>query len=164
LSVEGHEPGDIIALPAGGGHLEVRVRARAAQSIIGSVELVMNGRVVAREDAPQATAELTLVAEIDVEAGAWIAARSLSGHEIHSAYNTSMAAHTSPIYVEVIDRPLFAATDAAAILAVIDGTVRWLQTMATIAEPAVRDRMVQRIAASGAALRGRMGSTTGDLT
>jgi hypothetical protein len=162
LSVEGHEPGDVIALPAGGGHLEVRVRARAAQSIIGSVELVVNGRVVAREEAPQATAELTLATEIDVDAGAWIAARSLSGHEIHSAYNTSMAAHTSPIYVEVIDRPLFAATDAAAILAVIDGTVRWLQTMATIAEPAVRDRMVQRIAASGAALRARMGSTTGE--
>ena len=29
LSVDGHEPGDVLALPASGGHLEARVRARA---------------------------------------------------------------------------------------------------------------------------------------
>jgi hypothetical protein len=162
LSVDGHESGDVIALPAGGGHLAARVRARAAQPIIGAIEIVMNGRVVARKDAPQAAAELVLDAEIDVDAGAWIAARSLSDQEIHSAYNTSMAAHTSPIYVEVLDRPLFVATDATEILAVIDGTVRWLETMATIADPAIRDRMVRQIAASGALLRARIGSTRGE--
>jgi hypothetical protein len=160
LSVEGHEPGDVIALPTGGGHLEVRVRARAAAPIIDSVDIVVNGRVAARKEAPAATEELTLDARISVEAGAWIAARSLSHHEIHSAYNTSMAAHTSPVYVEVVDRPLFVPADASAILEVIEGTVRWLQTMAAVAEPAVRDRMVRRIAASGTVLRDRIGSTT----
>jgi hypothetical protein len=162
LSVDGHEPGDVLALPASGGHLEVRVRARSAQPIIGCVELVMNGRVVAREDAPQATAELSLATTIKVEAGAWIAARSRSDHEIHSAYLTSMAAHTSPVYVEVVDRPLFAVDDARAIVAVIDGTVRWLETMATIGDPALRARMAGRIAASGTALRDRIGTTPED--
>jgi hypothetical protein len=162
LSVEGHEPGEVIALPAGGGHLSACVRARAAQPIICSVELVVNGRVVAREERAAGAADLTLEAEIDVEAGGWIAARSLSDHEIHSAFNTSMAAHTSPVYVEVVDRPLFEPTDATAILAVIDGTARWLATMATIADSATRDRMVRRIAASGAALRDRVNSTRGE--
>ena len=160
LSVDGHEPGDILALPASGGRLEAHVRARAAQPIIGAVELVVNGRVVHRHEAPQATDDLELTASIDVHAGAWIAARSLSDHEIHSAYLTSMAAHTSPVYVDVVDRPLFAAEDAEAIVAVIDGTVRWLETMAAIGDPAVRARMAEQIAASAATLRGRIGQTT----
>ncbi len=160
LSLDGHEPGDVVALPAGGGHLEAHVRARAAQPIIGSVELVVNGRVVASEEAQQATDELALDARIRVEAGAWIAARSRSDHEIQSAYNTSMAAHTSPVYVEVVDRPLFSTADAEAIVTLIDGTVRWLETMAAVADPAVRARMVDRIAASGAVLRDRIGTST----
>jgi hypothetical protein len=158
LAVDGHEPGDVIALPAGGGHLAARVRARAGQPIIRSIELVVNGRVVAREEPAEGAADVALDAEITVEAGAWIAARSLSDHEIRSAYNTSMAAHTSPVYVEVVDRPLFEPADATAILTVIDGTVRWLATMATVADPAIRDRMARRVAASGAALRDRLGS------
>ena len=156
LSVDGGEPGDVLKLPAGGGHVEARVRARAAQPIIGSVELVVNGRVVAREDASEATEDLSMTARIEVDGSAWIAARSRSDHEIRSAYNTSMAAHTSPVYVEVLDRPLFATGDAAAIAEVIDGTVRWLETMAAIADPALRARMVDQIAASGVVLRDRI--------
>ena len=162
LSVDGHEPGDVIGLPAGGGHLHAQVRARAAQPVIGSIELVVNGRVVAREERSDGAADVTLAAEIDVDAGAWIAARSLSDHEIHSAYNTSMAAHTSAVYVEVVDRPLFESADATAILAIIDGTARWLASMATIGDPAVRDRMVGQIATSGAALRERIASSSGE--
>ena len=162
LSVDGHEPGDVLALPAGGGRLTVHARARAAQSIIRSVELVVNGRVVAERTVDLATDDLQLDAEISVAAGAWIAARSRSDYEIRSAYNTSMAAHTSPVYVEVVDRPLCVTSDAEAILAVIDGTVRWLESMATIADPTQRARMVEQIAASGADLRGRIDPATGE--
>ncbi|HTC85772.1 MAG TPA: CehA/McbA family metallohydrolase, partial [Candidatus Acidoferrum sp.] len=160
LSLDGHEPGDVLFLPAAGGHLEARVRARAAQPIIGSLELVVNGRVVAAEDAPRGTDDLRLDAVVEVKTGAWIAARSRSGHEIHSAFSTSMASHTSPVYVEVADRPLFVPADAKAILEVIDGTVRWLETMAVVGDPARRARMAARIAASGTTLRARIGRTT----
>ncbi|OGO55384.1 MAG: hypothetical protein A2Z32_12115 [Chloroflexi bacterium RBG_16_69_14] len=160
LTVDGHQPGDVLSLPAPGGHLEAQVHVRAAQPIIGSVELIVNGRVVAREDAPQATDDLRLTAVIEVDAGAWVAARSRSDHEIHSAFNTSMASHTSPVYVEVVDRPLFAVADAEAILQVIDGTVRWLETMAVIGDPALRARMVERIAESRATLGRRIARMT----
>jgi hypothetical protein len=70
-----------------------------------------------------------------------------------------MASHTSPVYVEVVDRPLFVVEDANAIATVIEGTVRWLETMATVADPAVRARMAGRIAESGATLRRRIGPT-----
>ena len=71
---------------------------------------------------PGSTTELRLAAIVDIDRGSWIAARSLSRHQVHSAFATSMAAHTSPVYVEVVDRPQFADDDARAILAVIDGT------------------------------------------
>jgi hypothetical protein len=67
-----------------------------------------------------------------------------------------MAAHTSPVYVEVADRPLFVEDDAAAILEVIDGTVRWLETMATVTDAETRARLAARVGASAAVLRGRM--------
>ena len=98
----------------------------------------------------------SLTATIDVRAGSWIAARSLSDQLIHSSFTTSMAAHSSPLYVEVLDHPLLVAEDAQAILAVIDGTVRWLETIAAVDDPAVRAGMAARIAASGATLRGRL--------
>ncbi len=164
LSVDGREPGSVIALPVSGGHLEVEVRARAAQPVIGAVEVVVNGRVAARESAARATDDLRLATTLEVSAGSWIAARSLSDHEIHSAFTTSMAAHTSPVYVEVVDRPLFAPDDAKAILELIDGTVRWLATMAAIEDPAVRAGMAARIAASGATLRGRLGHRPGETS
>jgi hypothetical protein len=67
-----------------------------------------------------------------------------------------MAAHTSPVYVEVEDRPLFVEEDATAILEVIDGTVRWLEAMATVTDAASRARLAGRVGASAALLRDRM--------
>jgi hypothetical protein len=157
LSVEGREPGDVIELPAGGGRLEVRGRARAAQPVIAALELVVDGQVVASETRREGASDISLAATIEVRAGAWIAARSLSDHEIHSAFATAMAAHTSAVYVDVPDRPRRSASDAEAIAQVIDGSARWLETMAAIADPPLRDRMVRQIAAAAAELRARNG-------
>ena len=162
LAVDGHEPGDVLSLPASGGRLEARVRARAAQPVIALVELVVNGRVVARQDAAEPASEVRLETTVDIDGGSWIAARSRSRHEIHSAFNTSMASHTSPVYVEVADHPLFVAADAEAIAQVIDGTARWLETMASVADPVVRAAMVHRIAAGAATLRDRISRATTD--
>jgi len=142
LAVEGHEPGDVIRLvsPA---HLEVIVRARAAQPVLTDLELVVNGRVVAATSAP-ATSELTLREIVEVSAGAWIAARSRSGHQIESAFTTSMAAHTSPVYVEVADRPLVAAPgDAEVVEQVIAGARTWVAELAAVDDPHERDRMIR---------------------
>ena len=118
---------------------------------------------MASEQTRQPTDDLRLAASVEITAGSWIAARSLSPYEIHSAFRTSMAAHTSPVYVEVVDHPLFEADDATAVLQVIDGTVRWLETIAAIETPAERARMVARIAESASALRGRITQGTGGL-
>ena len=41
----------------------------------------------------------------------------------------------------------------------IDGTARWIELMAAVADPAERGRMVDRINASGASLRDRVART-----
>ena len=156
LLVEGHEPGSILSLPSDGGRLSVDVRVRAAQPVIDTVEIVVNGLVVATEAETEPRDNVRLETTIDIESGSWIAARSRSPFEIHSAFNSSMAAHTSPVYVEVEDRPLFVEEDATAILEVIDGTVRWLETMATVTDAASRARLAARVGASATILRDRM--------
>ncbi|HEY8438704.1 MAG TPA: CehA/McbA family metallohydrolase, partial [Candidatus Limnocylindrales bacterium] len=159
LVVEGREPGAVLSLPRGGGRLAVDIRVRAAQPAIDAVEIVVNGRVVATQAETEPRDDVRLATTIDVRDSSWIAARSRSPFEIHSAFNTSMAAHTSPVYVEVEGRPFFVEEDAAAILEVIDGTARWLETMATVTDAETRARLAARVAASGAILRDRIAAS-----
>lgn len=159
LAVDGQAPGDVLSLPPSGGRLEAHVRARSAQPVIGAVELVVNGQVVAVRESATPSADLSLETFVDIQAGSWIAARSRSEHEIHSAFNSSMASHTSPVYVEVKDRPLFSVDEAGVILDVIDGTLRWVRDMAAVQRPIDRGRMVDLIAASAMLLRDRIDRT-----
>ena len=156
LSVDGHSPGDVLSLPASGARLEAHVRVRAAQPVISAVEVVVNGQIVALGESAEGTDDLSLKTPIDIRSGAWIAARSRSDHEIHSAFNTSMASHTSPVYVDVQDRPLLGVNDAETILEIIEGTLRWVNTMAPVERPVDRRRMSELIAASATLLRDRM--------
>ena len=142
LTVDGHEPGAVIAM-SGPGRLDVAARARAAQAVISEIEIVLNGRVVAAVSAPEAVTELRISEPIDVTAGSWIAARARSRHHIESAFATSMAAHTSPVYVEVAGRPLVpTADDVAAVEQVMLGTRTWIAELAAVADPAERARML----------------------
>ena len=103
----------------------------------------MSGRVVAMTSSPAAT-ELVLRETVEITAGAWVAARSRSRHQIESAFTSSMAAHTSPVYVEVDDRPLVAPVDDAEVVEqVIAGARAWVAELAAVDEPAERARMVR---------------------
>jgi len=148
LTVEGHEPGDLIHLRSSG-RLEVAVRARATQPVITDVELVINGRVVAATNATPGSTLVELREAVDVRTGAWIAARSRSSHDIQSAFTTSMAAHTSPVYVDIVDRPLVRpAADVAVVEQVIEGTRTWVAGLAAVADEAEQARMLRFFDAS----------------
>jgi hypothetical protein len=111
--------------------------------VIGDVELIVNGRIVAATSATPPATELALAETIEIEAGSWIAARSRSPHHIESAFATSMAAHTSPVYVEVENRPLRPAPeDAAVVEQVMLGARAWVAELAAVAEPGERARML----------------------
>jgi hypothetical protein len=161
LAVEGHEPGDVIHLPSPA-TLEVTARAQAAQPVVTDLELVVNGRVVASAATGGGSTELALHENVDVRGGAWIAARSRSASVIQSAFTTSMAAHTSPVYIEVDGRPLVPSTaDVEVVEQVILGTRTWIAGLAAVADPRERARMVAFLDESLATFRRRMGVPNG---
>jgi hypothetical protein len=156
LTVDGHEPGDVIRLPSAG-RVEIVARARAAQPVIAELDLVVNGRVVGGIAMEPGTTELELRDTREIEAGAWIAARSRSRNEIPSAFATSMAAHTSPVYIEVEGRPFVpSAEDAGVVEQIIEGARTWVAELAAVAEPENRARMVGFLDASLARFQRRM--------
>jgi hypothetical protein len=157
LQVEGAEPGDVVIMPAGGGRLEVRATVRAAQPVVNALEVIVNGRVAAAAEDPAGATELTLAEPVVLDGSAWIAARSRSRHELRSAFTTSMAAHTSPVYVEAGGRPRFVPEDAAAIATIIEGTAAWIEGLAAVRTPVRRAEMRARILASAETLRRRAG-------
>ena len=90
LSVNGKEPGEEFALPAGRHRLRVKVEMRAAtRGKDDRVELIVNG--VARP----------VAGEIEIERGSWIAARVMGPWRRSVLNDTAMFAHTSPVYVRV---------------------------------------------------------------
>ena len=156
LAVDGQEPGDVIRMGSPGS-LEVTARAQAAQPVISDVELVVDGRIVAAVERPSGTMDLEITERVPVERGTWIAARSRSRHVIGSAFTTSMAAHTSPVYVEVAGRPLIPRLDDAAVVEqVILGARSWVADLAAIADPSERRRMLAFFDASLERLRERL--------
>jgi hypothetical protein len=159
LAVEGHEPGAVVRLRAGG-RLAVTARARAAQPVITELEVVVNGRIVAETSATGGSTDLTLHDTIDIAAGAWIAARSRSRFEIQSAFTTSMAAHTSPVYVEVEGRPLVPSNDDIRVVEqVMLGTRAWIAELAAVTDPTERARMVGFLDDSLERFRRRVGTS-----
>ncbi len=129
LRVEGLAPGDVLRL-GGDASIEVELRARAAQPIVEALEIVLGGQVVAaRSSAP--TSELVLRERIAVTRSGWLAGRSRSSLAIGSAFASAMAAHTSPVYVEVAGRPQPPA-DLSVPLAIVDGTRAWLEALAPV--------------------------------
>ncbi len=152
LTVEGREPGDVIQLGRNGGTVEVRAAASAALAVMGGLDLIHDGAVVASTSARDGTDRLDLTERIFVAHGGWLAARVTSDNVIHSAFATAMGAHTSPVYLEVPGRPAFNADDAAVIGTIIDGSRTWVESIATVASAAERRRMVAYFEASRARL------------
>jgi len=157
LTVEGREPGHVLRL-TGPSRLQVIARVRATQPVVSDLELVVNGRIVAATAAPHGPGtELALDERIDVAHGSWIAARSRSPHVIESAFTTSMAAHTSAVYVEVADLPLPPdPADIAVVEQVIEGTRTWVARIAAVSSPAERERMLAFLDRSLETLRARL--------
>ena len=157
LSVDGCEPGDVIRLDSAR-RLAAEVRAEAAQAVITDLEVVVNGKVVAATSDPAGARVLSLETPIEVTAGCWIAARSRSRAVIESAFTTAMAAHTSPIYVEVAGRPIEPrASDASVVEQVILGARTWVADVAAVATPTERQRMLAFFDANLGRLRARLG-------
>ena len=102
FSVEGAQIGDTVSLPPGGGTVEVMATAQSVLPV-HTLQIVMNGDVVAQVDDVRGNRTLTLRTSLHVDAHSWLCAR-VSGPNYepiahHDTWSRGVFAHTSPIYV-----------------------------------------------------------------
>jgi hypothetical protein len=135
LDVDGKQPGAEIRLS---GPSSVRVTARA-QSVIsmGSVEVIVNGKVAATAKATGDGKKAEISMNIPVQHSSWIAARvSGEGHRL-IVNDPRQFAHTSPVYCYVADAKISSPGDARVVVSWIE---RLLQDVSASPRFASEDR------------------------
>ena len=96
LSVDGHEPGDTVAL-SGPGTVTVHATVRSIFPL-RSLEVVRNGEVVARAEV-NGGRQAEISEELRVDGNAWIACRAIGADYHLDGWGRRVFAHTSPVYV-----------------------------------------------------------------
>lgn len=127
---DGHPPGAEITLGAGGGTIEVTADAQCFVPI-HRLEVIFNGKVVAAQEEPAGARTIRLAEKVKVQGPGWLAARCSSQSPPTTVWEFKIAAHTSPVYVNVPGRDLFSPEAAAYFLKLIDGAQLYVETLAT---------------------------------
>ena len=130
LTVDGQDPGAVIAPHEGRKAMKIHIEARS-QVPFDQVELLVNGRIQASKTASGNRLAALLDVELPFEHSAWIAARcwgreSMAGDAEHCVY-----AHTSPVYVQVQGKPIRPDRETLAPLdKVLEQTEAWVRNEA----------------------------------
>jgi TolB protein len=141
FTLDGHEIGDQIQLPAAG-WLTARVRVRSSVPI-DHVELIGGGRVVATVPLSADGLSATGAVRVAVTRSGWYLVRAWSDHATLPVLDLYPFGSTSPIYVRVGGKPVRSPEDAAFF-------VRWIDRLAQAAgandawdSPQEREHVVQ---------------------
>ena len=116
-----YEPGDEIKFRKKG-KVSIEVKWTAVKELEGSIELVMNGKVVATQSGKAAPGEPVLLkANLDIDKSSWICARRMDdkGHQTHSA----------PVYITVDKKPVRASAEDAQFF------ISWIDNLLTKTAP-----------------------------
>lgn len=149
MTAAGHGLGETIAA-APGEKIPVRVELRSLRPVEW-VEILHGGKVAARLENNDARRELVLEAEVEAGTSSWIAARTYSSEllpfqamEAVGALGIPIAAHTSPIYIEVEGRPARCGTEDAKLLAAwCDEAIAWAGNTARFHDEEERREMIE---------------------
>ncbi len=126
FTVGGLTMGQRTALSASGGTLDVTWKVASAIVPMTRVELVVNGTIRESRAVDPASDEGSW--SIRVEESAWVA---LLVRAKYPDKPEMIAAHSSPVMVEVEGSAFFAAADALTILEQIEGSIAYIDTVAT---------------------------------
>ncbi len=96
LSVEGREPGDTVEL-SGPGTISIHATVRGIFPI-RSLEIVLNGEVVARAEAGGGR-QAEIAEELRIDGNSWLACRAFGIDDHLDEWGRRVAAHSSPVYV-----------------------------------------------------------------
>ena len=151
FQVNGSPMGSRLSLPSGGGTLDVTWTVASVTVPISRVELVVNGEIRESVEAPAQGASGHF--SLKVERSAWVALL-VRGH--YADKPEIIAAHSTPVMVDVAGAPLFAAADAVTILEQIEGAMAYIDTVGTRAEDRVYKRMRLTLESAHRTLHNRM--------
>jgi len=136
FSVDGRGTGSRITMDRTGGSVEVTWQVASVTVPMSRVELVVNGEIresqAVRPDADQGSFS------VKVDKSSWLALL-VRGH--YADRPEIIAAHSSPVMVEVEGSQFLAAADAVTILEQIEGALAYLDTVGTRKSDAARKRM-----------------------
>ena len=136
LSVDGREVGDTLTISSPG-NVEVEAWSESILPVF-SLEIVQDGRVVARTDSRSGARRLELREKIRVDGHTWIAARTGAFDyfdivQHHDVWNRGVFAHTSPIYVACGGEwDMFDSATAQYMLTLIDGDLTYIRETAGV--------------------------------
>jgi hypothetical protein len=141
FQADGHTPGDEITMDSGGATVEVQVEAKSVVPF-NHVQVIWNGRVVASREDQGGTRQLTMKEKVYVAGPGWLAARCSSRLENHTGqWPLRVCAHTSPVYFRVPGQELFSAPAASYMLKLIEGSLTWVENVATRPDPERYERV-----------------------
>jgi hypothetical protein len=134
--VDGQPMGRRIAISARGGTVDVTWQVASATLPMSRVELVVNGEI--RESVAVPAEAASGHWSVKVNQSSWLALL-VRGH--YPDKPEIIAAHSTPVMVQVEGSPLLAAADAVTILDQIEGAMAYLDTVGTRAEDRAYKRM-----------------------
>ncbi|MBN1873542.1 MAG: CehA/McbA family metallohydrolase [Anaerolineae bacterium] len=151
FSVDGQPMGSRIAMTHTGGTVDVVWQAASVTVPMSRVELVVNGEI--RESVVVDAAQAGGSWSVKVEKSSWLALL-IRGH--YEDKTEIIAAHSSPVMVDVEGSQLLAAADAVTILEQIEGALAYLDTVGTRAEDRAYKRMRLVLESAHRSLHNRM--------
>jgi hypothetical protein len=157
FTVDGRPMGSRIGMLANGGTVDVTWQVSSVTVPPSRVELVVNGEIRESVAAPSGDADNGWHASgswsVKVEKSAWLALL-VRGH--YADKPEIIAAHSTPVIVDVEGSPLLAAADAVTILVQIEGALAYLDTVGTRATDEVYKRMRLVLTSAHRILHNRM--------
>jgi len=136
FTVDGHSMGSRITMSRSGGTVDVQWQVASVTVPMSKVELVANGEIVdGRAVKPDADAGSF---SVKIDKCTWLALL-VRGH--YADKPEIIAAHSSPVMIDVAGTEFYQAADSLSILNQIEGALAFLDTMGTKAADAVYKRM-----------------------
>jgi hypothetical protein len=151
FSVDGHPMGSRIQLTASGGTVDVEWQVASVTVPMSRVELVVNGEI--RESLAVAPEAGRGHWSVKIERSSWIALL-VRGH--YADKPEIIAAHSSPVMIDVERSTLLAAADAITILEQIEGAIAYLDSVGTRSDDRAYKRMRMVLTSAHRSLHNRM--------
>lgn len=151
FSVEGRPAGARLKLGRRGGTVDIQWEIASCTVPMTSVELVANGEIIRKRTVGPRAASGSWSMKVD--RSTWLA---LLIRGRYADRPEMLAAHSSPVMMEVEGRPFFAAADALTILQQIEGSLAYLDTIGTRAEDAAYKRARMTLTAAYRTMHNRL--------